>query len=69
MLIYRDFTFDSAHVLEGYSEDHPYGRIHGHSFRARVWIKGDPKNIHGYLVGFSIGLIIIIVESIFYKLQ
>jgi len=44
MLIYRDFTFDSAHVLEGYSEDHPYGRIHGHSFRARIWIEGEPNN-------------------------
>ena len=44
MLIYRDFTFDAAHVLEGYSEDHPYGRIHGHSFRARVWIEGKPLN-------------------------
>ena len=32
-----------------------------------IMIKGDPKNIHGYLVGFSIGLIIIIVESIFYS--
>ena len=42
MLIYRDFTFDAAHVLDGYSEDHPYGRIHGHSFRARVWIQGKP---------------------------
>ena len=42
MLIYRDFTFDAAHVLDGYSEDHPYGRIHGHSFRARVWIQGEP---------------------------
>jgi len=43
MLIYRDFTFDAAHVLEGYDETHPYGRVHGHSFRARVWLKGEPE--------------------------
>ena len=43
MLIYRDFTFDAAHVLDGYDETHPYGRVHGHSFRARVWIEGDPE--------------------------
>ena len=30
MLIYRDFTFDAAHVLDGYDETHPYGRVHGH---------------------------------------
>jgi len=44
MLIYKDFTFDSAHVLEGYDKTHPYGRVHGHSFRARVWIKGNPES-------------------------
>lgn len=43
MLIYRDFTFDSAHILPGYSKEHPYGKIHGHSFRARVWIEGKPN--------------------------
>ena len=43
MLIYRDFTFDAAHVLDGYDETHPYGRVHGHSFRARVWIEGEPE--------------------------
>tara|TARA_B100001013_G_scaffold274558_1_gene175090 strand:- start:400 stop:756 length:357 start_codon:yes stop_codon:yes gene_type:complete len=41
MLIYRDFTFDSAHVLSDFSKDHPYGKIHGHSFRARIWIEGE----------------------------
>tara|TARA_B100000686_G_C16564409_1_gene849529 strand:+ start:603 stop:971 length:369 start_codon:yes stop_codon:yes gene_type:complete len=40
MRIYRDFTFEAAHVLDGYSKKHPYGRIHGHSFRSRVWING-----------------------------
>jgi 6-pyruvoyltetrahydropterin/6-carboxytetrahydropterin synthase len=43
MIIYRDFTFDAAHVLEGYDKTHPYGRVHGHSFRARVWVKGEPE--------------------------
>ena len=41
MLIYRDFTFDSAHVLSDFSKDHPYGKVHGHSFRARIWIEGE----------------------------
>ena len=30
-------------VLDGYDETHPYGRVHGHSFRARVWIEGEPE--------------------------
>ena len=41
MKIYRDFTFEAAHVLDGYSKKHPYGRIHGHSFRSRVWVKSS----------------------------
>jgi len=32
-----------------------------------IMIYGDPTNISSYLVGFSIGLIIIILESIFYS--
>lgn len=44
MKIYRDFTFEAAHVLDEYSKKHPYGRIHGHSFRSRVWIKGEIDN-------------------------
>jgi 6-pyruvoyltetrahydropterin/6-carboxytetrahydropterin synthase len=44
MLIYRDFTFDAAHFLEGYDKSHPYGRVHGHSFRARVWLEGEPES-------------------------
>ena len=27
MLIYRDFTFDSAHILPGYSIEHPMEKL------------------------------------------
>ena len=42
MRIYRDFQFEAAHFLPSAPQGHPNSRIHGHSFRARVWIEGEP---------------------------
>ena len=52
MLVYKDFTFDSAHLLSKFSKDHPYGKIHGHSFRARIWIEGE-KSQNDMLIDFA----------------
>lgn len=38
----REFHFDAAHRLNGYGDAHPNDRIHGHSFRARVTLRGAP---------------------------
>ena len=69
MLIYRDFTFDSAHVLSDFSKDHPYGKIHGHSFRARIWIEGEINEtnkalfqVFGYRESFE-KVSLLIIES------
>lgn len=44
--ITKEFSFEAAHVLEGY--DGPCANIHGHSYKLRVTLKGrpntDPKN-------------------------
>jgi 6-pyruvoyltetrahydropterin/6-carboxytetrahydropterin synthase len=40
MRIYKDFLFDAAHYLPNAPEGHPNRRIHGHSFRVRVWLDG-----------------------------
>lgn len=42
MQIYKDFTFEAAHRLPHAAPDHPNARIHGHSFRARIIIRGEP---------------------------
>ncbi|NMC41844.1 MAG: 6-carboxytetrahydropterin synthase [Bacteroidales bacterium] len=36
----REFTFEMAHVLEGY--DGPCRNVHGHSYRLYVTVKGFP---------------------------
>lgn len=34
-----EFTFDSAHIIEGY--DGPCGRLHGHTYRVRMELQSD----------------------------
>lgn len=53
MKIYKEFTFEAAHHLPSAPPDHPNARIHGHSFRARVWVAGDPDPQTGLLVHFD----------------
>ena len=43
MLLYKEFTFEAAHHLpHAFPEGHPNHNIHGHSFRVRVTIEGEP---------------------------
>ncbi|MEO1207461.1 MAG: 6-carboxytetrahydropterin synthase [Pseudomonadota bacterium] len=53
MRIYKDFTFEAAHRLPGAPEGHPNSRIHGHSFRARVWVEGEPDLETGLVFHFD----------------
>lgn len=41
MRIYKEFRFEAAHYLPSAQEGHPYRRLHGHSFRAVVWLEGE----------------------------
>ncbi len=42
MRIYKEFTFEAAHFLPSAPPGHPNSRVHGHSFRVRVTIGGEP---------------------------
>jgi 6-pyruvoyltetrahydropterin/6-carboxytetrahydropterin synthase len=43
--IYRDITFEAAHRLPNVPPGHKCARLHGHSYRVRVWVTGtvDPQ--------------------------
>ena len=43
MRIYKEFLFEAAHYLPSAPPGHPNSRIHGHSFRARVTVEGEPN--------------------------
>lgn len=37
--VYKEFTFEAAHHLPTlFDADHANARLHGHSFRVRVWV-------------------------------
>lgn len=38
--IWKDFHFDAAHWLPRVPERHKCGRMHGHTYRVRVWCRG-----------------------------
>lgn len=41
MEIWKDFTFEAAHLLPRVPEGHKCRRLHGHSYRVRVVVEGD----------------------------
>ena len=53
MRIYKDFLFEAAHYLPGAAPGTPNARIHGHSFRARVVIEGEPNADTGVVFHFD----------------
>lgn len=53
MKIYKDFRFEAAHFLPSAAEGHPNSRVHGHSFRARVVVQGEPNTQTGLIVDFD----------------
>ncbi|MGA7544756.1 MAG: 6-carboxytetrahydropterin synthase [Methyloceanibacter sp.] len=53
MRIYKEFFFEAAHRLPSAPPGHPNARVHGHSFRVRVTIDGEPHLDTGVLVPFD----------------
>ena len=51
--VVKDFRFEAAHFLPNVPEGHKCRRIHGHSFRGEVAVRGplDPKL--GWVVDFA----------------
>lgn len=53
MRIYREFLFEAAHRLPFAPEGHANARIHGHSFRVRIWVEGIPDPQKGVIIHFD----------------
>jgi 6-pyruvoyltetrahydropterin/6-carboxytetrahydropterin synthase len=50
MRIYKEFTFEAAHFLPSAPPGHPNARVHGHSFRVRVTLDGEPDETSGLVM-------------------
>src|SRR5436305_12454340 len=53
MDIFREFTFEAAHRLPGVPEGHKCGRLHGHSYRMEVHVRGDVDPVSGMVMDFA----------------
>jgi 6-pyruvoyltetrahydropterin/6-carboxytetrahydropterin synthase len=53
MEIWKEFTFEAAHKLPHLPDDHKCTRLHGHSFRVRVYVAGEPDPELGWVVDFA----------------
>lgn len=53
MEIFKEFSFDSAHFLPNVPEDHKCKRMHGHTYRVRICIKGPLDDHLGWVEDFG----------------
>jgi 6-pyruvoyltetrahydropterin/6-carboxytetrahydropterin synthase len=53
MELYKEFDFEAAHLLPNVPEGHKCRRLHGHSFRVRVTVRGDVDPRLGWVMDFA----------------
>ncbi len=53
MEIFKEFTIEAAHRLPHVPPGHRCGRLHGHSFRIEIYVKGDVDSVTGWVVDFG----------------
>ncbi|MGV3509421.1 MAG: 6-carboxytetrahydropterin synthase QueD [Sphingobacteriaceae bacterium] len=53
MILYKDFSFDSAHFLPNVPEGHKCKQLHGHTYHLRVFVEGPVKDNEGWVLDFT----------------
>jgi 6-pyruvoyltetrahydropterin/6-carboxytetrahydropterin synthase len=53
MIIYRQFSFDSAHLLPNVPEGHKCKNLHGHTYNLTVFIEGELLANEGWILDFG----------------
>ncbi len=53
MVLYKDITFEAAHLLPNLPEGHKCRRLHGHSFKIRLTITGPIQPETGWIKDFG----------------
>lgn len=53
MDVFKEFTFEAAHRLPNVPPGHKCARLHGHSFRAEVHVRGELGKETGWVVDFA----------------
>lgn len=53
MDVFKEFTFEAAHRLPNVPADHKCARLHGHSFRVELHVRGTIGTDSGWVVDFA----------------
>ena len=53
MEIYKQFTFEAAHRLLNVPDGHKCARLHGHSFKTTLYVKGDVGEDSGWIMDYA----------------
>ena len=53
MKIFKEFRFEAAHFLPSVPETHKCGRLHGHSYLIRIYVKGPIDDTTGWVCDFA----------------
>ena len=51
--IFKEFTFEAAHLLPNVPPGHKCSRLHGHSFRVRLTLSGRVDADSGWIMDFA----------------
>ena len=53
MIIFKEFTFDSAHALPNVPDGHKCKHVHGHTYHLKVFIEGELDTRLGWVMDFA----------------
>lgn len=53
MELYKEFTFEAAHRLPHVPPGHKCARLHGHSFRVTLHVRGPVDQTTGWVIDFG----------------
>ena len=53
MEIWKEFSFDAAHLLPNVPEGHKCRRLHGHTYTVRIHVRGEPDENVGWILDFA----------------
>jgi len=53
MEIFKEFTIEAAHHLPNVPVGHKCGRLHGHSFRIEIHVRGPVDPTLGWVIDFA----------------
>lgn len=51
--IFKEFTFEAAHRLPNVPAGHKCARLHGHSYRVQIHVRGEVDPTLGWVVDFA----------------